>query len=252
MTAHRRLIASLGAAWQKLIEPVGMAPEAAAQFARGLATHGVADVGPKTSRLSRFYKAVGVKEADDKVWRSHSRPVVVHGLPLHFTSSYAFSLAQGGYQITLDGYVLKTPARQPLTVPSKALARAIAAEWAWQARRVEPSTMPLMSLAATAIDQPQPRQVIEDTMVHYVSTDPVVCRVEPGELADKQAAALDPILQWVRGEIGATVEPSDSIFGVQLSPEDQAKFKKYLEGERKAGKSKCHGPGSSVADGEGM
>lgn len=34
----------------------------------------------------------------------------------------------------LDHRVLRTPARHPLIVPSRALAMAIAAEWEWQVR----------------------------------------------------------------------------------------------------------------------
>jgi hypothetical protein len=37
------------------------------QFFRGFATHGLADPGPKTSGLLRFYKQVSVKEAPGKV-----------------------------------------------------------------------------------------------------------------------------------------------------------------------------------------
>ena len=41
-------------------------------------------------------------------------------------------LQAGGWQITLNDRALKTPARQPLIVPSRQLAVAIAAEWEWQ------------------------------------------------------------------------------------------------------------------------
>jgi chaperone required for assembly of F1-ATPase len=96
---------------------------------------------------------------------------------------------QGGFQVTLDGRGVRTPALLPLVVPTRALALAIAGEWeqqvcdtprlldcprgyhclhalqvnlnhqgangdgATQDARVRPFTMPLMSLAATAIDQ---------------------------------------------------------------------------------------------------
>ena len=87
---------------------------------------------------------------------------------------------QGLWQVFLDGRKLRTPARHTLAVPSRALALAIAAEWKWQVRwsacvflyslskildrwqavywlqepgKVRPVTMPLMSVAATAIDQ---------------------------------------------------------------------------------------------------
>ena len=42
------------------------------------------------------------------------------------------SVQAGGWQITLNDRALKTPARQPLIVPSHQLAVAIAAEWEWQ------------------------------------------------------------------------------------------------------------------------
>ncbi len=41
-------------------------------------------------------------------------------------------LQGNGWQITLNDRALKTPARQPLIVPSYPLALGIAAEWEWQ------------------------------------------------------------------------------------------------------------------------
>ena len=41
---------------------------------------------------------------------------------------------QGGYQVFLDHRVLRTPARQPVVLPTLALATAVAAEWEMQAR----------------------------------------------------------------------------------------------------------------------
>ena len=92
----------------------------------------------------------------------------------------------------LDHRVLRTPARHPLIVPSRALALAIAAEWEWQQKRIQPFTMPLMSLAATALDEPKPRADVVEAMLQYLPTDSVLCRDEPGELADRQAQASWP------------------------------------------------------------
>ena len=131
----------------------------------------------------------------------------------------------------LDNRLLKTPAKHPLTVPTKALALAIAAEWEWQTRRIDASTMPLMSLAATAIDQPQHRDIVIESMLQYVTTDPVVCRVEPGELAEKQAATLNPLLEWMKKEVGVYIEPTESIFGAHLADDQADNLRKYLEGE---------------------
>lgn len=94
--------------------------------------------------------------------------------------------------------------------------------------------MPLMSLAATALDAPQHRSLVTETLLQYVATDPVVCRVEPGTLADKQAAALDPLLEWVAAETGAVLETTHSIFGAELREEALQRLRMYLDGERRS------------------
>ena len=48
-----------------------------------------------------------------------------------------------------------------------------------------------MSLAATAIDQPKPRDKVIETLIRYLDTDAVCCREEPGKLADCQAQVGD-------------------------------------------------------------
>ncbi|GFH12595.1 assembly factor 2 for F1 mitochondrial ATP synthase, splice variant b [Haematococcus lacustris] len=58
------------------------------------------------------------------------------------------------YQLLLDKRPIKTPGMQPLVLPTRALALAVAAEWEWQPKgKPRIHTMPLMSIAATAIDQ---------------------------------------------------------------------------------------------------
>lgn len=195
-------------------------------ISRRLATHGVADSSGKTAGIARFYKRVNVKESDDKVRGAYDDEYLSKTVLLN---DIATSRLQSGYHILLDNKQLKTPAKKPLILPTKSLALAIAAEWEWQIKRVDPSTMPLMSIAATAIDQPQDPNIVIDTMVQYISTDPVVCRVEPGTLADKQHTAFNPILDWVRKETGAAIEPSHSVFGAQLPTEELHKIKIYIQ-----------------------
>ena len=106
--------------------------------------------------------------------------------------------AGGGFGVTLDGKPIKSPAKADFTLPSQALAEAIAAEWDAQADEVVPSTMPLMQLAATAIDKVAPnREVIIDTVAPYGGTDLLCYRAEaPAALAARQAAAWQPLLDW--------------------------------------------------------
>ena len=99
---------------------------------------------------------------------------------------------------------------------------AVAAEWEWQSgRSVRPFTMPLMALVATAVDQmsqPEVRDLHVRKLLEHFHADVVLCRAEPGALADHQAAAHEPILRWARAELG-DVRPSDSIFGADIPEE---------------------------------
>ena len=91
--------------------------------------------------------------------------------------------------------------------------------------------MPLMSLAAMALDKPRPRTIVIETLLQYISTDPVFCRAEPGDLAEKQAELLDPLLSWVEKEVGISVHPTSSIFGVEFSHSDMDKLRDYIHGK---------------------
>ena len=57
------------------------------------------------------------------------------------------------HRVLLDGRPLRTPARQPLALPSAALAAALAREWQAQGEVIRPHAMPLTRLASTAHDR---------------------------------------------------------------------------------------------------
>ena len=70
----------------------------------------------------------------------------------------------GGFGVALDGKAVRTPAKATLSVPSPALAEAVAGEWRAQGDEVVARPMPLMRLACSAIDRvaPQRTAVIEE------------------------------------------------------------------------------------------
>lgn len=70
--------------------------------------------------------------------------------------------------------------------------------------------MPLMSLAATAIDQPKPRPVVIDTLIRYLRTDSLCLREEGHDgLAEAQDRVWN-LPAWPPRRALARVSPSQS------------------------------------------
>jgi chaperone required for assembly of F1-ATPase len=132
----------------------------------------------------------------------------------------AAAIADGDvWRIALDGKVVKTPARNPFTLSTKALAEAIAAEWAAQDTKVKPDTMPLMQLASTAIDRvaPDRDRIIAET-AGYAATDLVCYRAEgPDELVARQAAQWDPLLDWLRERYDVFLKTATGVMAIPQS-----------------------------------
>ena len=124
-----------------------------------------------------------------------------------------------GWRIALDGKVVKTPARNPLIVPTQALAEAIAGEWTAQDTKVKPDTMPLMQFASTAIDRVAPdRDRIVAETAGYAATDLVCYRAEaPAELVARQAAAWDPPIDWLRERYDVVLQVATGVMAIPQS-----------------------------------
>lgn len=130
-----------------------------------------------------------------------------------FYKSASADRAPDGWVVLLDGRPVRTPARAPLTLPSAALAEAVAAEWQAQDREVRPDSMPLTQLAATAVDRiaPRPEPVVQ-ALVRYVDTDLLCYRVsDPPELVRRQRAAWQPLLDWTAERFGVSLLVTESV-----------------------------------------
>ena len=142
-----------------------------------------------------------------------------------FYDRVAVAQAPAGWCVTLDGRRVPTPAGRPLAVPSLRLALALAAEWDAQATHVEPATMPLASLAATAVDQVATgRAAVVAGLLRYAATD--TCRffadgaAQP-EVRAAQEARLAPVAAWLAAEVGADL-PRAAPGGLRAPPVDAA------------------------------
>ncbi|HWL68634.1 MAG TPA: ATP12 family protein [Geminicoccus sp.] len=119
--------------------------------------------------MKRFFKQVGIAHHDD------------------------------GWQVLLDGKPIRTPLRRLLTVPTEALARAVAVEWEGQGEELQPATMRVTRLATTAVDlMPERRQPAIRQVMDYLGTDMLCYRAsEPRDLVQRQDEAWQPWLDWL-------------------------------------------------------
>ncbi len=113
--------------------------------------------------------------------------------------------AEGGFQPVLDGRPVRTPGRKPVALPSRAAARAVAAEWDRQGEVVRPGTMPLTRLVNTAVDGVSgAMDAVRAEVVKFAGSDLLCYRADgPAELVERQARAWDPVLDWCRDTLGA-------------------------------------------------
>ncbi|WP_404338377.1 ATP12 family chaperone protein [Sphingomonas sp. MMS12-HWE2-04] len=103
-------------------------------------------------------------------------------------------------KIALDAKPVRTPGRAPLSLPTDALAEAVAEEWRAVGETLDPRAMPLTGLANAAIDRIAPdTAAFAEGLARYGESDLLYYRAdEPALLAERQAAAWDPLLDWAR------------------------------------------------------
>ncbi len=139
---------------------------------------------------------------------------------------------EGGAIIRLDGRVLKTPAKAEMRLPTLALAEAIAGEWQAQQDVIRPQSMPLMQLAATAIDRVMVDPAFARTdVVRYGGTDLLSYRAdEPAALAERQAAEWQPLLDWFRDRYDVQMNVTSGIIAVAQPADLTPRLERVCDG----------------------
>lgn len=135
-----------------------------------------AQIQMKKPLPTRFYKGVAVAERGDE-----------------------------GFAIELDGKVVRTPAKQILAVPVRALADIIAAEWDAQTEVIDPGSMPVTRLVNTALDGvANDTQAVFEDILRFSTSDLLCYRAEsPEALVQRQTERWDPVLDWAADDLGA-------------------------------------------------
>ena len=125
-----------------------------------------------------------------------------------------------GWGVELDGKPVRTPAKEPLAVPTSALAEAIAEEWNSVGDTINPRDMPLTGLANAAIDRVVPdQQAFAAALARYAEGDLACYRSEgPNALVERQAECWDSLLGWARRRFDVDFRTTSGILHVDQPP----------------------------------
>ena len=143
-----------------------------------------------------------------------------------FYQDAAVVAGESGFEIHLDGRPVRTPAREPLALPTHRLAEAVAEEWRAQGDVVDPRSMPFTGLANGAIDQIAPnRESFAAGIARYAESDLLCYRAEgPTELVVRESAAWDPLLEWAMARYDVAFRVTQGIMPVAQPDETLARL----------------------------
>ena len=141
------------------------------------------------------------------------------------------TLDGGGHEIALDGRPVRTPLRAAQRLPTLALAEAVAKEWRAQGDEIDPASMPMLTLANTAIDRVGlDRDRAIDTIAVYGETDMISYLAdEPPALVQAQAARWIPIREWLLDSHGIELLATAGIMPLTQAPETLHRLRLLVE-----------------------
>ncbi len=147
-------------------------------------------------------------------------------VPKRFWTDARAEATEGGFTIRLDARPVRTPAKSPLILPTRALAESIAAEWQAQGAAIDTATMPLTRAANSAIDKVTPQfDEIAGIVAAYGASDLLCYRAAlPRALAARQAAAWDPLLDWAAEAHAARLTVTIGVVPVAQPPDAVARL----------------------------
>jgi chaperone required for assembly of F1-ATPase len=127
-------------------------------------------------------------------------------------------VAQDGHHvIRLDGRPMRLPGGPSLALRSRALAEAVAAEWAAAGGDFTAEDLPLTRLAGTAQENVarDPAPTI-DALAGYAASDLLCYRAAaPQTLKDRQARCWQPWLDWARIAHGADLRSTEGVMPIR-------------------------------------
>jgi len=148
-----------------------------------------------------------------------------------FYTSVDAAKTEHGFAIHLDGRPVKTPAGHTLSLPNAALAEVIAQEWRDQGETVRPETMAATRIANAALDRaPEQRADFVAEMIKHAETELICMRAShPAELAARQAAEWNPVLEWLVEYYDISLCISETIKPPAHDPDALARLRDALD-----------------------
>lgn len=133
---------------------------------------------------------------------------------------------EGGHTVLLDARPVRTPAKAPLLLPSRAMAEAVASEWSSVDEKVDPRLMPVTRRANAAIDKVAGQfDEVAQLVADYGGSDLLCYRAEaPEALTEAQAKAWDPLVDWAAEMFGARLQVTRGVVPVAQAPEALARL----------------------------
>jgi len=137
--------------------------------------------------------------------------------------------APDGFRFLLDGKPVRTPARQPLLLPTQALADAVAQEWREQEDEMRPAAMPLTRLVNTVLDGIRAtREEVISTILRFGENDLLSYRAEAPVALVARQLQWDDYLSWLSDRHGARLAVTSGIQHVEQSAETLAALRQAI------------------------
>jgi chaperone required for assembly of F1-ATPase len=159
------------------------------------------------------------------------KSLVQRPLPKRFYQTASAHAGAQGFEVHLDGKPTRTPAQRTLSLPTRAAADLIAAEFTAMTDVIDPSRMPVTRLANSALDGVAQRmQEVKDEIAAYAASDLVCFRAgSPTELVQRQSASWDPVINWAKTTLGARFILAEGVIHVSQEPTALAAVRESIE-----------------------
>jgi chaperone required for assembly of F1-ATPase len=150
-----------------------------------------------------------------------------------FWKTVAVEAGGGGFLIALDGRAVKTQGGRAQVVPSRALAEAMAAEWAAQGEVIDPASFVLRDLADFAIDSvAENRAATIEQLLRYADTDTLCYRADPEDaLRARQEELWEPLVAAAEARWDLRFHRISGILHQPLPAPTLARLVKVLDAE---------------------